>query len=400
MTSALAAVIGVVLGAAIVLAIVLIRSRRDRETTRRLMDELQAQKAAEVNAIIDRVNLEFAKISGEALFQNTDHFLKWAKSKLDDQTTAGDQRLESKKKLIDAALATMNAKLTELAGLTQSVDKDRREDTGAIRADLAKATEATGRLRETTAQLREALSSSQRRGQWGERMAEDVLRLVGFIEGVNYQKQATVGTGERPDFTFLMPRGLKLNMDVKFPLDNYLRALDTDEPQSRKHHESAFLRDVRNQIKAVTTRAYINAEEGTVDCVLVFIPNEQVYHFIHEHDPALLDDAVKQKVVLCSPLTLYAVLAVVRQAVDNFQLERTSSEILELLGAFRGEWKKYCEVVDRMGRALDQAMRAFEQLQTTRTRQLERKLDRIEDLQQAKGLTTEDPIDEQRLVDV
>ncbi len=400
MLSALAVVIGVVVGAAIVLVIVLLRSRRERESAQRLLEELQAQKAAELGAIIAELKTAFSALSREALSQNTDDFLKLATTKLEQQSAAGDQQLESKRKLIDAALNNMNAKLNELAGLTQSVDKDRRETAGALRAELAKATEATGQLRETAAQLREALSSSQRRGQWGERMAEDVLRLVGFLEGVNYFKQATVGTGERPDFTFLMPRGLKLNMDVKFPLDNYLRAIETEDPQSRKHHEAAFLRDVRNQIKAVTTRAYINAAEGTVDCVLVFIPNEQVYHFIHEHDRTLLDDAVKQKVILCSPLTLYAVLSVVRQAVDNFRLEQTSNEILALLGAFRGEWKKYCEVVERMGRALDQAMRAFEQLQTTRTRQLERKLDRIEDLQRAKGLPGDEPADSQKLVDV
>ena len=57
---------------------------------------------------------------------------------------------------------------------------------------------------------------------------------------------------------------------------------------------------------------------------------EQVYGFIHEQDHALLDDALRDKVVFCSPLTLFAVLAVIRQAVDNFRLSQTSHEILEL----------------------------------------------------------------------
>jgi len=53
-------------------------------------------------------------------------------------------------------------------------------------------------------------------------MAEDVLQLAGFVENVNYVKQKTLAAGSRPDFTFLLPRKLTLNMDVKFPLDNYL----------------------------------------------------------------------------------------------------------------------------------------------------------------------------------
>ena len=61
--------------------------------------------------------------------------------------------------------------------------------------------------RETTQGLREALSSTKARGQWGERMAEDVLQLAGFVEGIQYRKQVSVDGGSGiPDFTFLLPR--------------------------------------------------------------------------------------------------------------------------------------------------------------------------------------------------
>jgi DNA recombination protein RmuC len=113
---------------------------------------------------------------------------------------------------------------------------------------------------------------------------------------------------------------------------------------------------------------------------------EQVYGFIHEHDPFLLDEALRQKVVLCSPLTLYAVLAVIRQAAENFRLEQTSREILSLLGAFRKEWPRYSEVMERMGKRLEEAMKQYEALASTRTRKLERQLDKIEDLRSAEGV--------------
>ena len=119
----------------------------------------------------------------------------------------------------------------------------------------------------------------------------------------------------RPDYTFLLPQNLKLNMDVKFPLDNYLHYLETDAESDRVKFKSQFLKDVRNRIKEVTTRDYINPEENTVDYMIVFIPNEQVYAFINENDATLLDDDLKTKVILCSPITLYAILAVIRQGV-------------------------------------------------------------------------------------
>ena len=91
---------------------------------------------------------------------------------------------------------------------------------------------------------------------------------------------------------------------------------------------------MRDRVRELTTRGYLDAGDETVDCLLLFIPNEQVYAFVQEHDRGLIDDAMRNKIVLCSPLTLYAVLAVVRQAVDNFRLEKTSNEILALLGEF------------------------------------------------------------------
>ena len=197
-------------------------------------------------------------------------------------------------------------------------------------------------LAETTQSLREALSSTTARGQWGERMAEDVLRLAGFVDGVNYRRhQPHAGSGGIPDYTFLLPAGLTLHMDVKFPLNNYLRFLDADlRRRARARAARSSCKDVRLRLKEVTRRDYVDPAADTVDCVLLFIPNEQVYAFIQEQDRTILDDALRDKVVFCSPLTLFAVLAVIRQAVDNFQLSRTSHEILERLQGFEKQWDR------------------------------------------------------------
>ena len=80
----------------------------------------------------------------------------------------------------------------------------------------------------------------------------------------------------------------------------------------------------------------------------MFLPNEQLTGFIHEHDPALIDDAMGQRVVMCSPLTLFAFLGVIRQAFDNFMVEQTSDQILALIGKFGQQWLKYNEALDKV----------------------------------------------------
>jgi DNA recombination protein RmuC len=273
----------------------------------------------------------------------------------------------------------------------RTLDGGQRKAYGELSNELRRQHEGLTALSEHTQSLREALASSKARGQWGERMAEDVLRLAGLLEGVNYRKQATLGNAGRPDYTFMMPNGRVMHMDVKFPLDNYVRHLEANNEIERKQFRDQFLRDVRDRVKELNQRGYLDATDETVDCLLMFIPNEQVYAFVHEHDRAILDEAMRNKIVVCSPLTLYAVLAVVRQAVDNFQLERTSSEILALLGEFSVQWQKYTAQLEKVQLRFEQVSKEYGSLMNTRHRALQRPLDKIDNLRhEERGLLDAD----------
>jgi DNA recombination protein RmuC len=105
-----------------------------------------------------------------------------------------------------------------------------------------------------------------------------------------------------------------------------------------------------------------------------------------------MDEALRQKVILCSPFTLYAVLAVIRQSVENFNLERTASEILKLLSEFSKQWNAYKEKFRLMGEKLDMAKTEYDSLVTTRSNMLERPLKKIEDLRKQKALEVEEKI--------
>ena len=96
--------------------------------------------------------------------------------------------------------------------------------------------------------------------------------------------------------------------------------------------------------------------------MLLFIPNEGIYSFIHEHDTQLVDVALSQNVVLCSPFTLFSVLAVIRQAVDAFLVERTSDQILECLAGFGAQWGKFSDAVDLLGRRFESTQKAYDDL--------------------------------------
>ena len=226
------------------------------------------------------------------------------------------------------------------------------------------------------------LSSSQARGQWGERLVTDILDFIGLVEGINYSKQSQLTNNtQRPDFTFFLPDNTSLNMDVKFPLTHYENYISSSSELDRKSEKKAFLRDVRNRIKEVSKRSYINPEGGTVDYVLLFIPNESVYSFLNQEDLSLIDFSLKNKILLCSPITLYAILSLIRQAVSNFSMEKKASEVQELVGVFRKQWDNFIAKIDSIGKTLTSLTNHYEDLRGPRLRAVEKPMEKIEDLQ-------------------
>lgn len=336
-----------------------------------------------------RITATLAEQHRRDLAEAVDSLAVLAGERLEAHTRTGAAHLDGRKELIDAELARMGRTLTEVTTTLGRLESERAQQLGQLGAQMQGVVRSHHELARTTGELREALASSQTRGQWGERMVEDVLRAAGFVPGVNYRTQVTTRSGTRPDVTFLLPRDQVVHLDVKFPLDRYLAMVDAASDAEREQHRTAFLRAVRERVKELSGRGYIDPQDGTLDCVLLFIPNEQVYAFVHEHDPQLLDDALARKVVLCSPSTLFAVLAVIREAVDRVALERTSDRILDVLESFRDQWARFAEAMDKVGRGLATTQRAYDALSTTRRAQLERQLDRIAELRDERDAEVE-----------
>jgi DNA recombination protein RmuC len=352
--------------------------------SRKKADEELARKKDEIEKISKAAFYDLAR-------QSTDQIIAIAKQVLDSKTSESAATLDSKKQLIDQSLSTLSKDLQErlekVQNLMTDINKNVPEKYGQVSSAIQNVLSQIEIQRKTTETLSIALSGSQQRGQWGERIADDILRHVGMIENVNYVKQKQLDSARsRPDFTFLLPENLKINMDVKFPISGYFEYLRVDNDVQRDAARKAFITSVRARIKEVTSRDYINPDDNTVDYVLVFIPNEQVYAFIHECDATVLDDALKQKVILCSPLTLYAMLALIRQAIDNFNLRRSSNEIQGLLAGFSMQWKKFVGAMDGMGKRLEQARDEYEQLIGARKRALEGQLRKIDELNKSGGI--------------
>jgi len=247
---------------------------------------------------------------------------------------------------------------------------------------------AVTELAKRTGDLSNVLSSSQARGQWGERMAEDLLRTAGLIEGINYEKQDTIAGGGRPDYTFLLPPDRVLYMDVKFPLDSFTRYVEVVEPTAKSQMRNDFIKAVRDRVRELEKRDYATSTtRHSLDYVLLFVPNESINGFIHESDPTLIDWALQRKVVLCSPLTLYAFLAVVRQATESFHTEEAASQILQMMSKFRKQWEIYVKSLERVKKSFDAMQSELDDLTVgKRFKGLHRETKKMDELRQRQNI--------------
>ena len=334
--------------------------------------------------LIDGLRAELAHDREEATRSVIDATVAIARQQLEATQDRSHEADAGRDAVLTRQMTSMSEELDRVRRLVVDMDQQRRDDQGAVKEQLREAIRNAQLLAETTDGLRAALENSRVRGQWGERMAEDVLRAFGFREGVNYRTQTTTDQG-RPDFEILLPDDCSLFMDVKFPLDNYLRWHEADTEDGAEQAATAFVRDARGRIRELADRRYAESVDA-LSVVLLFLPNDAVLAFVLEREAGLLDEALEAGVLLCSPSTLFGVLAVVRQAMDLFHVDRSSKEILEALAGFQQQWERFTDELDRHGRQLATVNRSFETLTTTRRNQLERSLEQVERLRETQAL--------------
>lgn len=303
-------------------------------------------------------------------------------------TNTHDQKRKDSKAEIEGGVKELldsNQKLFSqvVKSLEKQLENSRHEvgdltkQNAAIREQLENTAKMTQNLQVSTDSLKNLLSNNRLRGEWGEQVAEDLLLAAGFVEKVNFVKQSTTREG-RPDFTILLPDGLKLNVDAKFPFDDLMEYQSATTEMTKKAALNKFSTSIKNKVKAITSKDYIDPQGNTMDFVIMFIPNEMIFSFIYEKLPEINAYCNERKVVMAGPFGFTAVLRLIMQAHKNFGYEQHLQEIFGLVAKFQEEYDKFGEHMHRLGAQLDTAQKTFREVEGTRSRQLSKVVDSIQ----------------------
>lgn len=299
---------------------------------------------------------------------------------IDTLITVANEKLGKEKQIIQTDLSAkkdaIEKMVKDIADQLSSIEKERIGSFTDLRSAIENNLKITKELSASTESLNKTLSNNQMRGAFGEKVAEDLLKMSGFVIGTDYTKQESTGES-RPDFTLYLPDKTKINIDSKFPYSNIVKMSETSDKDQKVQYRKLFEQDIKKKINDVTSRSYINPEDNTVDFVVVFIPNEMIFSFIYESFPDVWQDALNRKVILTGPFSFTAILRMVKQAYENFRFQKNVQSIITQIKLFDSEFEKYNEEFVKIGDRIDSLHKQYDEVGTTRTKKLQKVIDKI-----------------------
>ncbi len=281
--------------------------------------------------------------------------------------------------------------IKELEIKLHEAERERVGEFNALKTVLQEHKILTGELKESTEGLKNVLSNNQSRGRWGEEIADSLLKNIGFVSGEHYISNTAQETNSnRPDFTIFLPDKKKLNIDVKFPYAALVKFEETND----KKYLADFARDVKQKVKEVSSRDYINPEENTVDFVILFVPNERIFSYIYDKLGDVWKEALEKKVVIAGPFSFTAILRMVYQSYKSFMYYENLGEIINLIKVFEQEYDKFNQELDTLGSKLKTVNDQYDKVSVTRNKKLTRIVDKIKgESEEAKLIDDKDELE-------
>lgn len=341
-------------------------ARRERDSARQDLVSAQTELAA-VKADHEARTEELAKARAEldnqfkglaagVLKESTETLLKQAKEQFNSQRQLSAAELEKRKEAIDTVVAPIRESLERLGEHAEDIEKKR---VGAYE----RLTTQVASLQKVAGSLSEALRSPNIRGQWAEQELGNILELAGLNQHIDYYPQHSVpvpGGVLRPDAVVNVPGGLKVVIDAKAPLDNYLKAHEaTDENQETAlltNHASAISRHA----KSLSERDYADVVAGSPDFVLMFVPADPILDAAMKVQPTLWEQTWQEhRVLIATPGLLLAFLRTVALAWQQQDMQQNAQKIADLGKDLYDRLRVFAEHMHGVGKGLDQALAAY-----------------------------------------
>jgi DNA recombination protein RmuC len=367
-TAVLYALVAGLVGLAIGAAFGLRRAGRLRHELAIKEGELRARASVEAEReealalAAERLSSVFGQLANREFHHHAETFLKLARESFNVQHERAKGDLAAREQAIDGLVRPIREALTRAEQQMQELDKSRRETQGSISAQLELLAASQHALSAETRNLVSALRRPEVRGQWGEISLRRLVELAGMVEHCDFvvqSHQATESGAIRPDMLIHLPEGRELVVDVKTPLDAYLEATEAVGDAERRVALERHATIVSGRIRELASKAYWTQFEKSPEFVILFIPGDQFLSAALAERPELLDDALRQNVILATPTSFIALLKAVAYGWQQVALAANAAEIRGLAVQLYERLTTFTQHLGDMGKALGDSVKAY-----------------------------------------
>ncbi|HME39842.1 MAG TPA: DNA recombination protein RmuC [Steroidobacteraceae bacterium] len=364
----LALAVGAALGA---LAALLWRARREQALkieTELLRARLKTEEtvSAEREQALSRAREQlqgvFGELARDSLQSNSEVFLQLARERLARQQLDASQALKERETAIDSLVRPIREALAKTEVQIQAIERDRIDSFATLKTQMeALATGQTSLSRETR-NLVTALRRPNVRGQWGEITLRRLVELSGMTSHVDFTEQlhrSTDSGAVRPDMVVHMPERREIVVDVKTPLDAYLAAVEAQDDEERDTQLRRHAQIVGARVRELSSKQYWAQFERSPDFVVLFLPGDQFLWAALQENPGLVDDSMRQNVMLATPTSLIALLKVVSHGWKQTILAENAAEIRGLGEELYKRLAVFGEHLGRLGKSLGNSVDSF-----------------------------------------
>jgi DNA recombination protein RmuC len=330
----------------------------------RAADE-RARAAEERAALVDgQLGEHFQALSAQALDASTRRFLEMAEGRLGAANARAAGELETRRAAVEHLVGPLKETLARVEAQLRDSDAARQASHAALAEQVAIARQSSEQLRTQTQALVTALRRPEARGRWGEMQLRRVVELAGMSARCDFDEQVSVTTDEgavRPDMVVRLAGGKNIVVDSKVSLAAYLEAAEAADESLRDARLGAHARHLREHVDQLAAKAYWTALSPAPEFVVLFIPGEAFLAPALEHDPGLLEYAMGRKVHIATPTTLVTMLRTAQYAWQQAALSDNARAVFELGRELYDRIAGMGRHVDRLGRALTNAVSTYNQ---------------------------------------
>ncbi len=323
---------------------------------------LAAEREIALTRAEERLADKFSKLAHESLSRQSESFLRLARENLGKQHQQAAASLSEREQAVAQLIKPIQQALEKTHEQIGAIEKARHEAFGSIRAQLENMAQNQQSLRAETQRLVKALRRPEVRGQWGEITLRRLVELAGMVQHCDFTEQVhTSGQdgAQRPDMIVHLPDRGEIVVDVKTPLDAYLEAVEASDDEARAIALQRHARNVANRVRDLSSKAYWAHFERSPEFVILFIPGDQFLTAALNENPALLDEAMQQKVILATPTSLMALLKAVAYGWRQLALADNAEEIRRLAVDLYNRLVTFTGHMVKLGRQLGGGVDAY-----------------------------------------